>query len=107
MRTLADLDVYAAGELTVVGFGGRELLDDVSIAGCREQLLDLLQTYDCRTLAIDLTGVVLMPGGLLGLLEQIHGRGVETLLYNASDDIRETLDIAGRDGLTQLHEVDV
>lgn len=54
MRTLADLDVYAAGELTVVGFGGREFVDDVSIAGCREQILELLQTHDCRTLAIDL-----------------------------------------------------
>ena len=79
----------------------------MSIAGCREELLDLLQTHDCRTLAIDLTGVVLMPAGLLGLLEQIHDQGVDILLYNPSDDIRETLHITGRDGMVQMHEVEM
>ena len=105
MRTLAELDVYAAGELTVVGFGGREILDAISIAGCREQIIDLLLAHDVRTLAFDLTGVALMPGGLMGLLEEIHSKGVEILLYNASVHIRETLDLVGRNGLVQLHEV--
>jgi anti-anti-sigma regulatory factor len=107
MRGLVELEVYLAGELTVVGFGGREILDEVSLAGCREQIVDLLRAHGTWTLAIDLTGVVLMPGGLLGLLEEIHEHGVEILLYNASEDIRETLDIVGKDGIVQFHEVQV
>lgn len=106
MKTMAELEVYQAGELTVVGFGGRKTLE-VSVVDYREELIELVQVHGCTTLALDLTGVRLMPRGLPGLLAAIHREGVEVLLFNASEDIREVLEIAELDRFVQLHEVAV
>ena len=32
MQTVSELQVYEAGELTVIGFAGAEILDDVNLA---------------------------------------------------------------------------
>ena len=39
------LEVYNVGELTVVGFGGREVLDRLSLADCRAELMDLIHEH--------------------------------------------------------------
>jgi anti-sigma B factor antagonist len=101
------LEVYQAGELTVVGFGGSEVLDRVDLASCRDDLVRLIDEHKCRTLAIDLTGVKLMPSGLLGLLSSIHRLGVEVQIYNACPDIREVVEITRLDKVLKLHEVQV
>lgn len=107
MLAVGNLEVYEAGPLTVVGFGGREVLDHVNVAECRDELVSLIKDNDCESLAVDLTGVRLLPSGLLGLLASIHKMGVELHLYNACDDIREVLEITKLDQLMQLHEVEV
>ena len=61
----------------------------------------------CTTLAFDLTGVRFIPSGLLGVLASIKRQGVEVHLYNASDDIREVMEITKLDKVFQLHEVAV
>jgi anti-anti-sigma factor len=99
--------VYEAGALTVVGFGGREILDFVSVAECRDELQELMSEHDCRSLAFDLTGVRIVPSGLLGLLASIHRKGVEIHLYNANEDVREVLEITKLDRVLHLHEVAV
>ena len=107
MQTISELEVYEAGQLTVIGFGGREVLDDLNMAECRDEIAELIRYHDCSTLAFDLTGVRLIPSGLLGVLASVHRKGVEIHLYNPSSDIREVLVITKLDKLFHMHELDV
>lgn len=101
------LQVYDVGPTTVVGFGGRDVLDDMNVAICRDELLALIDKYNCTMLAVDLTGVRLMPSGLLGLLTSIRRRGIDVHLYNPSGDVREVLSITNLDKLMPIHDVEV
>ena len=101
------LQVYSAGPTTVVGFGGRDVLDNVNLALCRQELLDLIKEHEAKAVAFDLTGVILMPSGLLGLLASLKQEGVEVHVYNPSDDVREVLGVTHLDKVLQVREVDV
>lgn len=101
------LQVYSVGPTTVVGFGGKDVLDDVNLALCREEVLQLIEGNDAKIIAFDLTGVKLMPSGLLGLLASLRNVGVEVHLYNPSTDVRDVLEITHLDKLLEIHEVDV
>lgn len=101
------VEVYAAGPTTVVGFGGRDVLADVNIALCRENLLKVVRENSCQVLAFDLTGVRLMPSGLLGLLASLRKEGIEVHLYNPSEDVRDVLQTTNLDQVMPIHEVDV
>ena len=101
------LQVYSAGETTVVGFGGRDVLDTVNLAVCREELLDLIKENGAKRIAFDLTGVVLMPSGLLGLLASLRKEGVEVHIYNPSQDVREVLEVTHLDQVMTVREVEV
>lgn len=101
------LQVYETGTLTVVGFGGREILDDVNVADCRDEITAIVDAHGCEVLAFDLTGVKLIPSGLLGLLASMRELGVEVHLYNPSDDIREVLQITKLDQIMQIHDLDL
>jgi len=102
---LQSLEVYKAGPLSVVAVGGREVLDHLDLAECRDELVQLIQTHRCQTLAIDLTGVQVMPTGLLGLLASIQRLGVEVRVYNACAEIREVLQVTNLDRVLHLHDV--
>lgn len=101
------LNVYEIGELTVVGFSGRDVPDEICIAGYRDQLLALLGEYPVRTLAFDLTGVKLIPSGMLGLLTALRRRVDQIELYNPSADIREVLKITNLDTLFTIRDIPV
>ena len=101
----ATLEVFKSGEITVVGFGGRDVLDQVNIAACRDQIADLVKVNHTKTLAFDLTGVRLIPSGLLGLLVSLKDLGVAVQIFNPSDDVREVLEITKLDKLFEVHEV--
>ncbi len=101
------LQIYDAGETTVVGFCGEEILDEINVAACRTEIIDILKRHDCSVLAFDLTGVRLIPSGLLGLLSSIRQMGVEVHLYNPSDDVREVLAITHLDRVMPIHVVEV
>lgn len=101
------VEVYQAGELTVVGFGGEPVLDRIDLGDCRDELVQLIDQHRCRTLAIDLTGVKVMPSGMLGLLSSIHRGGVEVQIYNACPDIREVVEITRLDQILKLRDVKV
>lgn len=106
-QTLGLLEVYQAGELTVVGFGGREILEQVSLIEYRDELQALTDEVGCETLAIDLTGVRIVPSGMLGILASLHSKGIQIQLFNAGEEIREVLEITKLDQLFNLHEVEV
>lgn len=101
------LEVYQTGPTTIVGFGGRDVLADVNVAACREELVELVKVQKCDVVAFDLTGVKLLPSGLLGLLASLRNINVEVHVYNPSDDVREALSITGLDQLMPIHEIAV
>ncbi len=107
MQAVSSLEVYQAGELTVLGFGGREVIDDINVAECRDELLEIIRANNCSVLAFDLTRVRLIPSGLLGLLASIRKKGIEVHLYNPSADIREVLEITKLDQVLQLHDLEI
>lgn len=99
--------VYEAGKLTVLGFGDTEILEAINLAECRDELATLVKQHNCETLAFDLTGVALIPSGLLGLLASLRDLGVEVHLYNPSPDVREVLEITKLDRLMPIHDLDL
>ncbi len=100
------LQVYEAGKLTVLGFGGREVLDDVNLSLLRDAVFQLLDEHDTETLAFDLTGVRILPSGLLGLLATLKARGLDIHLYNPCDDVVETLEITKLNQMLAVHFVE-
>lgn len=101
------LKIYQTGELTVVGFGGRDVPDEVCIAAYRTQLLDLIAQHNCKTLAFDLTGVQLVPSGMLGVLSSLRQRVEHVELYNPSPDVLDVLRITKFDQLFEIKEVTI
>jgi hypothetical protein len=102
---LSVMKVYQTGELTVVGFGGRDVPDEVCIAGYRQQLLDLIAQHHCKVLAFDLTGVQLIPSGMLGVLSSLRQHVEHIELYNPSADVLDVLRITKFDQLFAIKEV--
>ncbi|QDT34914.1 STAS domain-containing protein [Thalassoglobus polymorphus] len=101
------LEVYQVGPTTIVGFGGRDVLDNVNVAVCRKEILELIENVECETLAFDLTGVTLLPSGLLGLLTSITQQAVNVQLYNPSDDIQEVLETTRLNTLMEVKMVEI
>jgi hypothetical protein len=101
------LKIYQTGELTVVGFGGQDVPDEVCIAGYRDQLNKLLDDNNCKVLAFDLSGVRLVPSGMLGVLTTLRKRVERLEIYNASDNIQEVLRLTNLVKLFDLRDVDV
>ena len=101
------LKIYQTGELTVVGFGGKDVPDEVCIAEYRQQLLDLIAEHGVKTMAFDLSGVQLVPSGMLGVLSTIAKRVEEVEIYNPSVDVREVLRMTKLERLFEIKEVQV
>lgn len=100
------LRVYETGPLTVVGFGGAEIVDQIDLGECRDEIVSLLEQHQCKVLAFDLTGVRYIPSGMLGLLASLRHLGIEVHLYNPSEDVREVLEVTKLDEVMQLHDIE-
>ena len=79
------------GARVIVSFNSKDVPDEVSIAGYRTQLLDMVQKSGCDVLTFDLTGIKVLPSGMLGLLVTLKKRGQQIELLNPSADIQEVL----------------
>lgn len=99
------LKVYQTGPLTVVGFAGEDVPDEVCIAGYRDQLFKLIEEHQCKVLAFDLTGVGLVPSGMLGVLISLRKRLERVELYNPSKDVRDVLQMTNLISLFDIREV--
>lgn len=102
----AVLKVYESGPLTVIGFGGRDVLENVNLAAFREQVAALVRQNGCHTLAFDLSGVKLIPSGLLGLLASLRRLGVAVEIYNPSPDVRDVLRVTRLDQIMPVQDVE-
>ncbi|MBD3676338.1 MAG: STAS domain-containing protein [Planctomycetaceae bacterium] len=100
------LEIYEAGELTVIGFYGRQILEGFTPLDCRNELETIIRDHDCRTLAFDLTGMKLLPSGMLGLFASVKKAGVDVLLYNPGREVTEVLEVTKLDSMLDLFDVD-
>ena len=107
MQATTEFEVYQAGDLTVIGFGGREILDQLNLAECYDEIRDLIHGYRCRTVAFDFTGVRWIPSGLLGVLMAAHRQTGDVHLYNPSADIRRVLEVTKLDRILAVHEIEL
>ena len=80
---------------------------DIEVGDKTRFSLDYIAQEQCRVLAFDLTGVKLIPSGLLGLLASVRQIGAEVHLYNPSDDVREVLAVTHLDRLMPVHDIDM
>ena len=98
----ATLEITHDGETTIVSFGGRQVLDQVNIAVCRDQITELIKQHQTKTLAFDMRGVLIIPSGMLGLLASLRNLVTKIQICNPSDDVREALEVTK---LNQIFEV--
>jgi anti-sigma B factor antagonist len=100
------LQVYEVGPLTVLGFGGREILDQIDMVAIRNQIVELVKQHAVKTLAFDLLGVKLIPSGMLGLLASLRTLGVEVQLFNPSEDVLEVLEVTKLNQVFKVESLD-
>lgn len=98
----ATLEVSQNGDVTIIGFGGREILDQINIASCREKIVELVKQNQSKTLAFEMSGVRFIPSGMLGLLASLRDTVGTIQIRNPSDDVREALEITK---LNQIFDV--
>lgn len=104
------LKVYSVGGTTVLGFAGQDIPSEFNVAHHRAAISDLLKMHESSVVAFDLTGVNLVPSGMLGLLvslRNLDGINPTVQVFNPSEDVREVLRISRLDTLIEVHEVDV
>lgn len=96
------LKVYQTGEFTVVGFGGKDVPDEICVAIYRDQLAKLVEDFRCKALGFDMTGVKLVPSGMLGILTTMRKKVERVVIFNPSADVREVLELSR---IAQLFEI--
>lgn len=104
------LRVYSVGPTTVLGFAGQDVPSEFNAAHYRAAISDLLIANNCKTVAFDLTGVLMLPSGMLGLLvslKKLEGVEPTVQVFNAGPDVREVLQITKLNTMIEVHEVDV
>ena len=80
------------GDAIVIGFNRVDIPDEVCIAGYRDQLFEVLdRNPDCKALTFDVTGIKLLPSGMLGLLASLKKRVGDIEILNPSRDVHEVL----------------
>lgn len=104
------LRVYSVGDTTVLGFGGQDVPSEFNAAHYRSAISDLLVANNSNTVAFDLTGVKLVPSGMLGLLvslRKLDGLTPTVQVFNPGPDVSEVLEITKLNTMIEIHEVDV
>ena len=104
------LKVYSVGPTTVLGFGGEDVPSEFNAAHYRSAISDLLVANESNIVAFDLTGVKLLPSGMLGLLvslRKLNGLEPTVQVFNPGKDVLEVLQITKLNKLIEVHEVEI
>lgn len=104
------LKVYSVGPVTVLGFSGQDVPSEFNVAHYRAAIFDLLKLNNSSVVAFDVTGVRLVPSGMLGLLvslTRIPNLPLTVQMYNPSADVREVLAITKLNRMIEICEVNV
>ena len=73
----------------------------------RECIIQLAEANNTRTIAFDLTGVRIVPSGMLGLWASLHAKEIAIEVYNPSEDVEDVLEITKLIKLITIKQVDV
>ena len=98
----ATLEVSQNGDVTIITFGDREVLDQINLSACRDQITEIVKRNQTKTLAFEMSGVRLIPSGMLGLLASLLDIVAKIQILNPSADVREVLEITK---LNQIFDV--
>jgi anti-sigma B factor antagonist len=96
------LQVLETGPVVVIGFGGRDLPPEHVLGRYLGEIGELIDQTACRELAFDMTGVVMVPSGFLGVIASITKRGVAVSVRNPSADVRDVLELTHFDQIVKL-----
>ncbi len=103
------LKVYSVGPTTVLGFDGQDVPSEFNAAHYRAAISELLIANNSSIVAFDLSGVKLVPSGMLGLLvslKQLDDLSPTVQVFNPSDDVKEVLQITKLNTLIEVHELE-
>jgi len=100
------LQVYSVDPV-VVGFGGVSIPDDHNLSAYRDELLSLLNEHGQQQLSFDLTGVILVPSGIVGLLVSLVRQQISVSVFNASQEVKEVFEVTQVNQLITLRDVPV
>jgi len=98
------LRVYETGPTTVVGFVNQDLLSELRIEECREEMTALIQQHQCRELVFDVSRLQYVPSSLLGMMVALRKLNVEVVLSNPSIEVREILKITNLDRVLTIRD---
>jgi anti-sigma B factor antagonist len=99
------LKITRDGTSITIGFNRLDVPDEVCIAGYRQQVFDLLERNpDCTLLTFDVTGIHLLPSGMLGLLASLKKRVGNIEILNPARDVREALRVTRLNTLFKIRE---
>ena len=101
------LQVYATGPTTIVGFQSHDLLEDISVVDCRDEVIALVEQHGADVICFELSRVRLIPSGMLGLLASLRQMDLEVRILNPSPDVRDVLSITNFDKLITIEEVEL
>ncbi len=101
------LHVYEVGELIVLGFAGRDVPSHFNVAHYRDAIIKLAQANNTAKIAFDLTGVRIVPSGILGLWASLKQQDIDVEVYNPSEDIEEVLEVTKLNQLIDIKRIDV
>jgi anti-anti-sigma regulatory factor len=83
---------------------------EFNAAQYRAAISDLLRTHNSNVVAFDLTGVRLVPSGILGLfvsLTRLPDLTLRVQVFNPSPEVQEVLSITRLNRLIEIHHVDL
>jgi anti-anti-sigma factor len=86
------LKITHDGSAIVIGFNEVQMVDDLCIAGYRDQVFKLLeQNTNCQKLVFNVTNIKFLPSGMLGLMATVKKSGRNVELVNPTAEVREVL----------------
>ncbi|HEY3966408.1 MAG TPA: anti-sigma factor antagonist [Planctomycetaceae bacterium] len=91
------------GDRAIVGFNSKSVPDELCVAAYRNQLFKYVQDFNCKILAFELSGIKILPSGMLGLLVTLKKRGVAVELLNPVADIVDVLRITRLAPMFTIH----
>lgn len=100
------LEVETIGDVTVVNFIDRKILDEQNIQIIGEQLFSLVEQEQCKKLLLNFQNVEYLSSAALGKLITLHkkvqGAGGKLVLCSIDAQIREVFEITKLDKLFKI-----
>jgi anti-anti-sigma regulatory factor len=86
----------------IVSLGRRKDLSDAQFCRCREQIARLIEAESLATVVFDLTGILVLPSSVLGLIAAVSQCEAKVRVINASHSAQEDFQLTGLDRMIDL-----